>query len=49
MEFEFASYLKPFQDRVDTGEKHDRGVQCLLGFLGEPDTSSNTPPGGMSA
>ena len=49
MESEFVSYLKPCQHRVDTREKHDREVQCLLGDLGQPDTPSITPPGGMSA
>ena len=39
MEFEYISYLKLFQGRVDTGEKHDLEVQHLLRVLGGPETA----------
>ena len=32
-EFEFTSYLKSFQGRVDTNKEHDREVQCLMNVL----------------
>ena len=49
MEFEYISYLKLFQGRVDTGEKHDLEVQHLLRVLGGPETARSTPAGFMSA
>lgn len=49
MEFEYISYLKLFQGRVDTGEKHDLEVQHLLGVLGGPETAPCTRAGVMSA
>ena len=49
MEFEYISYLKLFQGRVDTGKKHDLEVQHLLRVLGGPETARSTPAGFMSA